>query len=142
MERAVQREKLAMLGSGIIFGLAIIYFQDPFLFSKTVPRSFWTEYFPLPFGAGWFITFVVLVPVVWINKSVFSAIKGSISSLLLSALVAVPISLSITGETTSLNNLLNQYLWVGITCIPPLLVQIILRWCSCFYVKNWQTKRC
>jgi hypothetical protein len=141
MERVVQREKLAMLGSGILFGLAIISLPDQFLFSKTLPSSFWKEYFPSPFGAGWFITFIVLLPVLWISKSVFIAIKGSVSSLSLSALVAVPISLLIIGETVSPNNLLNQYLWVGIIFFPPLIIQIVLRWCACFYVEKLLTKR-
>ncbi|WP_154667201.1 hypothetical protein [Niveispirillum irakense] len=132
----MKREKLAVLCSGIILGLAIIFLPDQFLFSKTSPKSFWTEYFPLPFGAGWFITFIVLVPVIWINNSVLSAIKGSIASLLLSILIAVPISLSIIGRTLSPNELLYQYPWVGIICVPPLLMHIILRWLTCFYAKN------
>jgi hypothetical protein len=138
----VQREKLAMVGSEILFGLSIVIFPYQFLFSKTVPKSLWIDYFPLPFGAGWFITFIALIPVVWMNKSVLSAIKGSILSLLPSMLVAVPISLYFIGSTLSLNNLVYQYLWVGIICIPPLIFHIILRWCSCFYAEKWLIKRC
>lgn len=138
----MQREILARVGSGIFLGLAIVAMPSQFLFSKTVPNSFWTEHFPLPFGAGWFITFIVLVPVVWLNKTVRSAVKGSMFCLLPSILVAVPISLSIIGGTLSPNNLLNQYLWVGIICIPPFLLQILLRWSSYFYTNKWLTKRC
>lgn len=138
----MQQDKLAMLGSGILLGLAIVVWPHQFLFSKVVQNSFWTAYFPLPFGAGWFITFIVLVPVVWMSKSVFGAMKGGISSLLPSMLLAVPLSLSLIGGTLSLNNLLNQYLWVGLMCIPPLCLHIILRWCSCFYAEKWLTKRC
>lgn len=76
----MQRENLAMLSSSILLGLAIVALPNQFLFSKVVPHSFWTAYFPLPFGAGWFITFIVLVPVVWMSKSLFGAIKGAISS--------------------------------------------------------------
>lgn len=133
-EKSMQREKLAMMGSGILFGLAIVVLPNQFLFSKTVPNSFWTLYFPLPFGAGWFITFILLLPVVWVNNSVFSAIKGSLSSLLPAMLVAVPISLFVIGGTLSSNNLLYQYLWVCLVCVPPMLLQIILRWLSCSYV--------
>lgn len=136
----MQLEKLAMLCSGILFGLAVVAFPDQFLFSKTVPNSFWTEYFPLPFGAGWFITFIVLVPAAWMNKSVFSAIKAAVLSLLPAMLVAVPISLSIIGDTLLPNNLLNQYLWVAIIGVPPLLLHIVLRLCSCFYANKWLTK--
>ena len=136
----MQREKLAMLCSGVLLGLAIVAFPDQFLFSKTVPNSFWTEYFPLPFGAGWFITFIVLVPVVWMNKSVFSAIKAAILSVLPAMLMAVPISLSIIGDTLLPNNSLNQYLWVAIIAVPPLLLHIVLRWCSCFYADKWLSK--
>ncbi|MBU2114113.1 MAG: hypothetical protein KKE94_10135 [Gammaproteobacteria bacterium] len=136
----MQREKLAMLCSGILFGLAIVAFPDQFLFSKTVPNSFWTEYFPLPFGAGWFITFIVLVPAVWMNKSVFSAMKAAILSVLPAMLMAVPISLSIIGDSLLPNNLLNQYLWVAIIALLPLLLHIVLRWCSCLYADKWLTK--
>jgi hypothetical protein len=142
MEESVQRERLAMVGSGILFGMAIVTLPNQFLFSKTVPNSFWIEYFPLPFGAGWFITFIALVPVVWINKSVLSAIKGAILSLLPSMLVAVPISLYFIGGTLSPPNLVYQYLWVGLIGIPPLILHIILRWCACFYAEKWLTKRC
>lgn len=56
-------------------------------------------------------------------------------------LVAVPISLSIIGDTLLPNNLLNQYLWVAIIGVPPLLLHIVLRLCSCFYANKWLTKR-
>ena len=137
----MQLEKLAMLCSGILFGLAVVAFPDQFLFSKTVPNSFWTKYFPLPFGSGWFITFIVLVPVAWMNKSVFSAMKAAILSVLPAMLMAVPISLSIIGDSLLPNNLLNQYLWVAIIAVLPLLLHIVLRWCSCFYANKWLTKR-
>lgn len=138
----MQREKLAIVVSGILCGLAIVALPDQFLFSKIVPNSFWTEHFPLPFGAGWFITFILLIPVIWMSNSVFGAIKGSVLSLLPSILVAVPMSLSIMGGSLSPNNLVSQYLWVGVICIPPLLLQIILRWCSRFYAGKWLTKHC
>lgn len=141
MEVSLEREKLAMVASGILCWLAIVALPNQFLFSKTVPNSFWTEYFPLPFGAGWFIAFLVFTPVVWMNKSVFGSIKNSIFSLVPSVLVAVPISLSIIGGTLSPTNLLSQYLWVGVICTPPLLLQIILRWCSYLYANKWLTKR-
>ena len=136
----MQRSKLAMLGSGLGFGLAIISCPDQFLFAKTVPNSFWTEYFPLPFGAGWFITFIVLVPVIWMNKSVCNAMKAAILSVLPAMLMAVPISLSIIGDSLLPNNLLNQYLWVAIIAVPPLLLHIVLRWCSFFYADKWLSK--
>jgi len=132
----MQREKLAMLGSGILFCLAIVALPNQFLFSKTVPNSFWTEYFPLPFGAGWFIAFVVLIPVVWLNISVAGAIKASIACLIPSVLLAVPLSLSIAGDTLSPNNLLNQYLWVGIVCVLPLMLHITLRWCADVFMRT------
>lgn len=131
----MQREKWAMIGSGVLFGLAIVALPNQFLFSKAVPNSFWTAYFPLPFGTGWFIALIVLIPVVWLNKSVTGALKGSIACLLPSVLVAVPISLSITGGTLSANNLLNQYLWVGVVCVPPLILQMTLRWCADVFMR-------
>lgn len=130
------QERLAMVVTGILYALAIVALPNQFLFSKTVPNSFWTECFPLPFGAGWFITFIILIPVMWTNKPLLGAIMGSVLSLFLSVLVAVPISLCVIGGTLSFNNMLSQYIWVGIICVPPLFLQIILRWCVCFYVKK------
>lgn len=132
----MQREKLGMAVSAILLGLAILVLPNQFLFSKTVPNSFWTKYFPLPFGAGWFITFIALFPVAWLNKSVVGAVKRSSLGVLLSISVAVPVALFIIGGTLSPNNLLSQYLWVGIICAPPLMLQIVLRWLLCLYAKN------
>lgn len=125
----MQRSKLAMLGSGLGFGLAIISCPDQFLFAKTVPNSFWTEYFPLPFGAAWFLTWIVLVPVVWMSPSLPQAIKASITALLLATSAAVPISMLLTGGALTANNLFNQYLWVGMILVPPYLLHLALRWC-------------
>ncbi len=136
MGDSVQRENIAAIGSGILLGLAIVMLPNQYLFSKTVPNSFWTEYFPLPFGAGWFITFVALFPIVWLNKSVVGAIKISVLGVLLSICMAVPFALLIIGGTLSPNNLLNQYLWVGIICFPPLILQLVLRWLYCLCAKN------
>ncbi len=132
----MQREKLAMVGSGILFCLAIVALPNQFLFSKTVPNSFWTEYFPLPFGAGWFIAFIALIPTIWLNLSVAGAMKASIACLLLSVLLAVPLSLAITGDTLSLNNLLNQYLWVGVVCVPPQILHMTVRWCADVFMRT------
>ncbi|MDH2434609.1 hypothetical protein QCD60_18865 [Pokkaliibacter sp. MBI-7] len=137
MDNSVQREKFAAVGSAILLGLAILILPNQFLFSKTMPNSFWTEYFPRPFGAGWFITFVVLCPVCWLNKSVVGAVKSSILGVVLSIFIAVPIALIIIGGKLSSNNLLSQYVWVGITCYPPLILQAVLRWLFCIYTKKW-----
>jgi hypothetical protein len=142
MEDSVHREKLTAVGSAILLGLAILVLPNQFLFTKTVPNSFWTEYFPLPFGAGWFITFVALFPVVWLNKPVIRVVKISVLVVLLSMCIAVPIALFIIGGTLSPNNLLSQYVWVGIICSPPLILQIVLRWLFCLYAKKWLTRHC
>lgn len=136
----MQRSKLAAISSVILLGLAILVFPNQFLFSKIVPNSFWTEYFSLPFGAGWFIAFIVLIPVVWLNKSIFGAVRNSVLGVLLSFFIAVPIALFIVGGTLSTNNLLSQYLWAVVICFPPLMVQIFLRWLFSVYAKRWLTK--
>ncbi len=132
----MQRVKFAAFGSAILMWFAIILLPDQFLFSKIIPTSFWTEYFPLPFGAGWFITFIALFPVIWLSESVVGAIKSSVLGVLLSICTAVPIALFIIGGALSPNNLLNQYLWVGIICFPPLILQIVLRALFSHYAKN------
>jgi hypothetical protein len=141
MEGSVQREKLGIAASAILLGVAILVFPNQFLFAKTIPNSFWTEYFPLPFGAGWFITFIALFPVIWLNRSTAGAIKSSVLGVFLSICVATPVALFIIGGTLSPNNLLSQYLWVGIICAPPLMLQIILRWLLHLYSGKWLTKR-
>jgi hypothetical protein len=135
MKDSMQRVKFTAVSSAILLGLAILVLPNQFLFSRSVPDLFWTKYFPLPFGAGWFITFVVLFPVFWFNKSVVDAVKSSVSGVFLSILIAVPIALFIIGGTISFNNLSGQYLWTGIICYPPLILQTFLRWLFYTYAK-------
>jgi ABC-type amino acid transport system permease subunit len=130
----VQRMRFSLIASSVLLWLSIIVFPNQFLFSKIVLNSFWTEYFPLPFGAGWFITFIILLPVAWFGNSFVSSIKNSTLGVLFSVVLAVPIALFLIGDTLSINNLLNQYVWVFITCFPPLILHIVLRffvWCIC-----------
>ena len=121
--------------------LAIIGLPDLYLFSKVVPNTFWTKYFPLPFGAGWFVTFLIVIPAVWFNQKIPVAIKGSMASVLLSILVAVPISEYIFGSKLTFNSVFNQYLWVGLICMPPLILQIVLRWFLLSVIGAWLTSR-
>jgi hypothetical protein len=136
MENSVHKETFGMGASVILLGLAILVFPHQFLFSKFVPNSFWTAYFPLPFGAGWFITFIALLPVVWLNKSVAGAVKSAISGLFLVICMTVPIALLMIGGSLSPHNLLSQYLWVSMICAPPLLLQIVLKWLYYLYANN------
>jgi ABC-type spermidine/putrescine transport system permease subunit I len=130
----VQRTKFSLIASSVLLWLSIIVFPNQFLFSKIVPNSFWTEYFPLPFGAGWFVTFIILLPVAWFGNSLVSSIKYSTLSVLFSVVFAVPIALFLIGGALSINNLLNQYVWVFITCLPPLILHIVLRFLFGLYV--------
>ena len=123
----MQRTKFSLIASSVLLWLSIIVFPNQFLFSKIVPNSFWTEYFPLPFGAGWFVTFIILLPVAWFDNSLVSSIKNSILGVLVSVVLAVPIALFLIGSTLSINNLLNQYVWVFVICLPPLILHIVLR---------------
>jgi hypothetical protein len=132
----VQRTKFSLIASSVLLWLSIIVFPNQFLFSKIVPSSFWTEYFPLPFGAGWFVTFIILLPVAWFGISLVSSIKNSILGVLVSVVLAVPMALFLIGGTLSINNLLNQYVWVFITCLPPLILHIVLRFLFRRYVKG------
>jgi len=105
----VSREKLAARGSGILIALAIIALPNQFLFSKTVPNSFWTRYFPLPFGAGWFLTFVVLTPSIWMSDGKIRSIRKSLLYTLIAPFVAVPISLFHFGGSALLENVINVF---------------------------------
>ncbi len=111
--------RLVAIICGVILGGAIIAFPDQFLFSKTVPSSFWTKYFPLPFGAGWFISLIALFPIIFTRTTLTTTIKWTFTCLLLSVLVCVPISIFVAGYSLSINNVLGQYMWVSLICIPP-----------------------
>lgn len=132
----MQRMKFSLIASSVLLWLSIIVFPNQFLFSKTVPNSFWTEYFPLPFGAGWFVTFIILLPVAWFGDSLVYSIKNSTLGVLFSVVFSVPIALFLIGGALSINNLLNQYVWVFITCLPPLILHIVLRFSFRRYVKG------
>lgn len=123
----MRKESLGMASSTVILTFAILVLPNQFLFSKTVPNSFWTAYFPLPFGAGWFITFITLIPVFWFNKTLIDAIKRSVLSVVLSLCVAIPVAMFMTSATFSFNNVFNQYLWAGILCFPPLLLHVVFK---------------
>jgi hypothetical protein len=130
----VQGMKFSLIASSVLLWLSIIVFPNQFLFSKIVLNSFWTEYFPLPFGAGWFVTFITLIPVAWSGGSLASSIKNSILGVLFSVILAVPIALFLIGGTLSINNLLNQYVWVFMICLPSLILHIVLRFLFGLYV--------
>ncbi len=127
MENSLHGSRLVALICGVILGGVIIAFPDQFLFSKTVPNSFWTKYFPLPFGAGWFISFIALLPIIVTKSPLLPTIKWAFTSMCTSILVCVPISVFIAGGTLSINNFINQYMWVSLMCIPPFIVQMLLK---------------
>lgn len=137
----MNREILTSLTSEVFLCIAIILFPHQYLFSKTVPNSVWTQYFPLPFGAGWFLTFLVLVPVIWFSTSVFKSARGGIITLLVSVILAVPVSMIMSERTLTLNSLLNQYIWVGVICLPPYLLHLSLRWFASALDIQWLTNR-
>lgn len=123
----MSRSTFAMLASGLFLCAAIVLFSEQYLFSKSVQNSVWTRYFPLPFGPGWFITFVALLPAVWLSPSLPTAFKGGIVVLSVSILVAVPIAVLKVEGVLTVNNLMNQYTWVLILCFPPWLLHLALR---------------
>lgn len=135
------REILLIAASGILLGLAIVALPNEFLFSKTVPNSFWTEYFPLPFGAGWFLSFLSLIPVIWLASSTSKASTCGIVAVVASVMVAVPISVAMTERWFSLGSLIYQYIWVGIICFPPLILHVSLRWGASVLTSRWLTSR-
>ena len=135
----MNRSVLPSMISGTLLALVIVLLPDQYLFSKIVPNSFWVKYFPLPFGAGWFITFVVLIPSIWLTKTLSIAAKTGIMVLISSALVAVPISLIMIGGMLTLNNFINQYIWVAFIIFPPYLFHLSLRWLASMLKDKWLT---
>ncbi|MAZ89608.1 MAG: hypothetical protein CL693_18395 [Cellvibrionaceae bacterium] len=135
----MNRKRLLNSASGLLLFLAILTIPDIFLFAKTVPNSFWTEYFPLPFGAGWFVAFICLVPATWAasfsRRDLMHNVVVVLLVVFLVVIMAVPIALATKGLALSLNNLINQYLWVSIMCFPPLIVQLSLRLAHRFTTK-------
>lgn len=118
--------RYSFIFSALLLSSAIIMLPAQFLFSKTVPASFWTAYFPLPFGAGWLISFVLLIPALWLSpwrKTLIGALP------MVSALIvcATPLAMLCNDYPLTLNNLLGQYIWLVIICLPPCLVHLILR---------------
>lgn len=97
-----------------------------FLFSKTVPTSFWTEYSPLPFGAGWLISFVLLIPALWL-KPLRKTLIWALPMVSAVIVCATPLAMLCNDYSLTLPNVLGQYIWVAINCVPPCLVHLILR---------------
>ena len=137
----MKREIATIIISTIFLSVAIILLPNQFLFSKIVQNSIWTEYFPLPFGAGWFITFISLIPAIWLATSTSNALKGGIMAVLTSVMVAVPVSVAMVGGSLTPNNLLNQYIWVGIICLPLYILHLSLRCVFSLLKHQWLTNR-
>ena len=133
----MNREIATIIISIIFLCVAIILLPNQFLFSKIVPNSIWTEYFPLPFGAGWFIAFISLIPAIWFASSTPKAFMGGITAVLTSVMVAVPISVAMIDGSLTPNNLLNQYIWVGIICFLPCILHLSLRWTASALKLKW-----
>ena len=108
--------------------LSIILLPDQYLFEKSVPNSIWTKYFPLPFGAGWFITFLTLSPILLISSFKSKIIVLSLLSTLVNVVIIVPISFALNDNLFTLNNIINQYMWVSIIVFPPHIFVLILKW--------------
>ncbi|WP_347332590.1 hypothetical protein [Marinimicrobium locisalis] len=122
------RKYVPALISGLLIVVVIILFPHQFLFSKIVPNSLWTEYFPVPFGAGWFISLLVLFPSVWFSGGVRQALKGAVACIICAVIVAVPISVGLVGDALSVNNVINQVVWVSLILVPPCIVHISMFW--------------
>ncbi len=127
-EFPMNRQRLINSASGLLLFFAILTIPDIFLFAKTVPNSFWTENFSLPFGAGWFVAFTCLAPTAWSANLSGKDLLVKTGVTLLAIIMAVPIALSLKTLPVSINSLINQYLWVSLISFPPLALHLCLRW--------------
>ncbi|MEY4590681.1 MAG: hypothetical protein RL497_2757, partial [Pseudomonadota bacterium] len=132
------RDLYLTLGTAMLLALAIWVFPNQFLWTKFVPKSFLTEYFPLPFAPGWFLVSIILTPVVWMERSIKRAARNAYISVVSSALVIVPVVLYLRDERITVTNLLLQLIWVKCICVPPLMAHILLKKLSRFVPIVWR----
>lgn len=117
----MNRTVLAIVSSAVLLFLATYVWPELFLFSKFMPNSFWTKYFPIPFGGGWVLTALAMLPTLLMLRGTWRSLLGMLAAFSIGMGIAVPASIEQGFGSLTANNLLGQYMWAGIVCGPPVL---------------------
>lgn len=128
MTQNTSRKNLALLwGTLLSLAVAIVLLPYQFLFFKIVPVYFFSNWLPSPFTAGWLITLLLLIPAAWLSKTAAQARQVTLRSTIGAVLLGTPLSLYFHTEAFTVNNLIQQLLWVSVITLPPMLAHLLAR---------------
>lgn len=133
---------MATISSAILLFVAVIYWQELFIFQKTtVNYPVWAKILPYPVMGGHVIVFISLVPLAIFSKAGISFIKNiSITSIVV-PVFAVVILTYLNNNSLTLNNITNDLMWaIGILCIPAALLVIVARVIFDVYMNKGQNQ--
>ena len=123
------RDNFLIITSSILLIIAIIIWQELFVFAKTtVNYPIWAKGLPYSMMGAHLITLIALAPVVLLSKPGISIIKNTSITLLASTSIAIT-ALIISGDTAlTINRFTNDFIWVAlINCLPPAILLILIR---------------
>lgn len=79
-------------------------------------------------ASGWFITFLTLSPILFISSFKSKIVVLSLLGTLVNVVIIVPISLTLNDSLFTINNIINQYIWVSIIVFPTHIFVLLLKW--------------
>ena len=125
----MSRDNYLLITSSILLIIAIITWQELFVFAKTtVNYPIWAKGLPYPMMGAHLISLIALAPVVLLSKPDISIIKNITITLLASTSIAIT-ALIISNDTTlTINSFTNGFIWVAlINCLPPAILLLLIR---------------
>ena len=109
----------------LFLSLAMVFWSDLFLFSKTVRLPEWAESLPSPINAPKYIAFLCLIPAVLFASTLANA-SAQISKIIIIASIFPVLIYTFKTNSHGINlvyNVIFQYLWViGWNCLLPALI--------------------
>ena len=124
----MSRDIFLIIISSIFLIIAIITWQDLFVFAKTtVNYPLWAKGLPYPMMGAHLIALIALAPVL-LSKPDISIIKNTTIILLASTSFAITVLIISNDTTLTFNRFTNGFIWVAlINCLPPAILLLLIR---------------
>ena len=139
----MNRNFIATISSSILLFIAIIYWQELFIFQKTtVNYPAWAKILPYPFMGGHIIVIITLIPLAILSNANISFIKNiSITSIVMPIFPVITLTY-LNNISLTFNNITSHLMWaIGTICIPAALLIIICRAIFDAYMNKGLTRR-
>lgn len=125
----MKRDNILIVISSIFLIIAIIIWQELFVFAKTtINFPIWAKGPPYPMMGAHLIALIALAPVVLLSKPGISIIKNTTITLLASTSIAIIVLVISNDALLTINRFTNDFIWVTlINCLPPAILLLLIR---------------